>query len=454
MRVGEITSRVADAVKIRNFLNNTFLNLILNPLILVFALAAMFFYSWKLALLSLAIIPPNVALYWLAQRRLMERAADFDARLVESLTAQGTVRRFGLEEFSEFKTEARLVRLLKTTWRAALASVGSNTAGAFVTQAYQIGLLWLGASLVLDAGLTPGELMSCYTLAGYLTNPITSLIGLNTSIQEALVATDRLFEIMDLELEEDAGTIDLTAARAGTIRFEAVSFKHAGRLVTLHDLSFSCPVGRVTAVVGESGCGKSTILALIQRLYAASSGRIFLGEHDLRYYSLVSLRRAIAVVPQNTNLFAGTVLENLVPGEPQPDMERVLRLCRETGAVDFIEKLPQGFLTHLSENGTNLSGGQRQRVALVRALYRDAPILLLDEPTSALDLHSEDLLIHLIETRRAMGKTILLATHSPRLLAVADHVVHLTDGRVAAPTQTVRSSSVRDNRLQPSPVVA
>jgi ATP-binding cassette subfamily B protein len=439
MRVGEITARVADALKVRNFLNNSLLNLVLNPLILVFALAAMFFYSWKLALLSLTLVPLNAAVYWAVnhlnrayQRRIMERAADFDAQLVESLNAQGTVRRFGLEELSSLKTEIRLVRLLKTTWRAAIGGLSCTTAATLLTQVYLIALLWLGAALVLDARLSPGELMSGYTLAGFLTAPMAALIGLNTTIQEALVATDRLFEIMDLELETDQGAIEFTHARAGDIRFEGITYKYAGRLATLENVSFCAQRGRITALAGESGCGKSTLLALLQRLYSPAGGRILIGDLDLSYLTLASLRRGLAVVPQQTALLSGTVLENLAPGEFQPDMERLLKICREAGVLDFIEKLPQGFFTHLNENGANLSGGQRQRLALVRAFYRDAPILVLDEPSAGLDAGSEDLLMRTLRRLRDAGTTILLVAHDPRLLRIADRVVTLAGGRVVA----------------------
>lgn len=462
MRVGEITSRVADAVKVRNFLNGALLNLVLNPLILVFSLGAMFLWSWKLAALSLALLPLNGALYWFInlrnrtyQRQIMERAADFDAQLVESLQAQPALRRFRLEHYAELRTEVRLVRLLKTGWHAGLAALGTGTAGALITQVYLIGLLWLGATLVLDASLTPGQLMSCYTLAGYLTGPLSALLGLNTQIQETLIATDRLFEIMDLELEKDQGTIDLTPERAGAIRFEQVSFKHAGRTATLQDISLTIPAGKITVFVGESGCGKSTLFALLQRLYQPSAGRVYLGEHDIHYYRLSSLRRSLAVVPQQTHLLAGTIVENLAPGDAAPDMEKVLRLCREVGALEFIEQLPQGFLTHLSENGGNLSGGQRQRLALVRALYLDAPILLLDEPSSALDAKAEQTLVALCERQRALGRTVIVAAHTPAFLAVADQVVTLAGGRVKpALHETSVARSTESSEVTPAAVVA
>lgn len=457
MRVGEIKSRVGDAVKVRNFLNGALLNLVLNPLILVFALVAMFFYSWKLALLSLALLPGNALLYWFVnlrnrtyQRRIMERSADFDAHLVESLTAQPALRRFRLEDEAGLKTEFRLVRLLKTTYRAAIASLGCGTVGTLLTQAYSIGLLWLGATLVLDTQLTAGQLMSCYTLAGYLTGPLNALIGLNTSIQEALIATDRLFEIMDLELEKNTGTIEFAPAHARDLRFDAVSFRHAGRPDTLTDISLTLPVGRITALAGESGCGKSTLLALLQRLYLPEKGRVFFGDIDAQYFTLDSLRRHLAVVPQTTVLLSGTVLENLAPGDPQPDMERLLHLCRETGVLEFIEKLPQNFLTHLSENGANLSGGQRQRLALVRSLYIDAPILLLDEPTASLDQASERTILALLQKLRDQGRTIVISAHQPSVLAIADQIIHLDGGRVTS-VETAANSSITTVLPPPRP---
>jgi len=464
MRVGEITSRVADAVKIWNFLNNALLNLLLNPLILGFSLWAMFFYSWKLALVSLALIPANLMIYGVSnrlnreyQRRIMERAADFEAQLVESLNAQSVLRRFRLEEWAGLKTEARLVRLLKIVWCAAVGGLGCGTATTLITQTYMIALLWIGTRLVLEAGLTPGQLMSCYTLANYLTGPLTALIGLNTTIQETLIASDRLFEIMDLELEKDQGSIEFTTQKAGDIRFENATFKHAGRLATLQEVTATMPAGQITVLAGESGCGKTTLLALLQRLYLPEKGRVLIGDVDIRYFTLESLRRGLAVVPQQTTLISGTVLENLAPADPMPDMERLLQICRDVGVLEFIEQLPQGFFTYLNENGVNFSGGQRQRIALVRAFYLDAPILLLDEPSSTLDAKSEQALMDLLMRLRSAGKTILLAAHNPRLAAIADQIITLSAGRVESVVSKDASDPSRQiaappHRLEPAMV--
>lgn len=436
MRVGEITSRIGDAVKIRNFLNQSLPGLVLNPLMVTFSLAAMFWWSWKLALLSLSLIPAYALIYALVdrlnrdyQRRVMERGADFDAELVESLQAQPVIRSHGLESDAILRAEKKLVGLLRAAWASALGSCAGASAIAAVTQLYTIGLLWLGARLVLAAEVSPGQLMSCYTLAGYLTGPVTALVGLNAGIQEALIATDRLFEIMDLEREANPGTVDRPPP-ARAIRFEKVGFRHAGRTAGVTDLNLEFPAGAITALVGPSGCGKSTVLALLQRLYAPESGRILWGDIDLRYFRLESLRQHLAIAGQHTRLQTGTILENLAPGDYAPDFERLVRVCRACGALEFIEQLPHGFLTPLTENGANLSGGQRQRLALARALYPDAPLLVLDEPTSALDPASEHRLVSALQEIRMQGRTVIVATHSSVLLAAADRVFRLERGVV------------------------
>lgn len=439
MRVGEITSRVRDAVAVREFLNGTILNLVLNPLILVTALAAMFAYSWKLALFSLALLPANLVIYlvsdWLNrryQREIMERSADFDSQLVESLHAMSVVRSCGLEEEMSFRSETRLVRLLKRVWAAANAGFLVGGAGSLVTQAYSIGLLWIGAGLVLDSQLTPGELMSCNALAGYITGPVVGLLGMNASIRTATTATERLYEILDLEREKDEGPADLPLDGPFELVMERVNFRYPGRVATLKDVSLRLANGTITALVGKSGCGKSTILALLQRLYLPENGRIFLGGVDLQYVRLAALRRRVAYVPQKIDLLAGSVLDNIAPNEAQPDMPRVVELCRKVGILEFIESLPRGFQTLINENGANLSGGQKQRLAIVRALYADAPVVLMDEPSSALDAESEDMLMAALKAMRARGKLVLLAVHNRRLLALCDRIVEMDDGRIAA----------------------
>jgi ATP-binding cassette subfamily B protein len=439
MRVGEIISRVNDAVKIRTFINDVSLDLVVNALMVVFSLGLMFFYSHTIALVTLGVVPLYGALYWAtnrvnrrAQRALMESSADLESQLVESLTAVSTIKRFGLEWHSNLRTETRFVRVLRRVYASSSAAVVSGSAAEGVSRLFTILLLWVGAGLVVDRALTPGELMSCYALMGYLTGPVARLIGMNRTIQDALIAADRLFEIMDLEREEDeADKVVLEPEMVGDIRFRGVSFRYGTRTQVFRSLDLEIPHGRMTAVVGESGSGKSTLMSLLQNIYPLDGGQITVGGFDIKHVSNESLRRLVGVVPQQIDLFAGSVIENVAVGDFEPDMRRILALCARLGIGDFVEKLPGGYHTLLGENGAGLSGGQRQRIAIARALYRQPEILILDEATSSLDSVSEQFVQQGIADFKAAGKTVIVIAHRLSTVLAADTIVVLDGGEVA-----------------------
>lgn len=437
MRVGEIISRVNDAVKIRAFVNDIALGLVVNVLIVLFSFGLMFTFYWKLALILLLIIPLYAVIYWVFnrfnqqyQRKLMENSADLEAQLVESLNAMPTIKRFGLEGHASRKTEGRFVKLLQTIFHTGSATIYAGNASEFVTRLFTIVLLWAGAGFVLDGDLTAGELLSFYALVGYFTGPAASLIGANRSIQEALIAADRLFEIMDLERESDENTVRLRPEMVGDIRFQNVTFRYGSRANVFEELTLTLPKGKITAVVGESGSGKSTLLSLVQGLYPLRSGSVHLGDYDIKHLHPDSLRRLVSVVPQKIDLFAGNVIENIAIGDDEPDMERILTICGQLGITDFIEKMPDGFKTYLGENGATLSGGQRQRLAIARALYRQPEILVLDEATSALDTVSEQYVQRTVQALREAGKTVVVIAHRLSTVRKADKIVVLEQGRV------------------------
>lgn len=437
MRVGEVISRVGDAGSLRDFLTGTLLNLMINPLILIFALSAMFIYSWRLAVFSLILVPANILIYlasdWLNkryQREIMERSADYRSQMVESLNAISVVRSCGIEEEMSFRNETRMVRLLKRIWTAARAGYVIGSGSSIVTQAYSIGLLWIGAGLVLDSYLTAGELMSCNALAGYITGPIVSLIGMNSSIRKATTSAERLYEIMDLELEKNTGDYSIVLNKKFEIVLENLTFCYPGCYKTLESISFSCESGQITALSGASGCGKSTILSLIQRHYSPEKGRILFNRTNIEHAKINNLRSMISYVPQSTNMISGSILENLSLGDTEPNMHKLFELCKSVGILEFIESLPCGFNTKVNENGTNFSGGQKQRIAIVRALYKNARILLLDEPSATLDVKSEKLLINTLLEQRNLSCSIIIATHNKSILNIADQIVELHDGEV------------------------
>jgi len=436
MRVGEIISRINDAVKIRAFINDVAINLVVNVFIVVFAFVLMFSYYWKLALLMLAVIPLYLVIYLITnklnkkiQRKLMENSAELETQLVESITAMGTIKRFGLEEHTNHKTETRFIQLLRTVYKSGLNSVFAGTSTELISQVLTIVLLWVGAGYVLDNQITPGELFSFYTLIGYFTGPVASLIGSNKVIQDAVIAADRLFEIMDLEIENDA-KINLTKEIIGDIRFENVVFRYGTRVNVFDNLNLHIEVGKFTAIVGESGSGKSTLMSLLQNIYPIQNGNIFIGKYAIKHLNKASLRNLLSVVPQQIDLFAGNVIDNIAVGDYEPDLQRIIDICSQLGIISFIESLPEGLQTYLGENGTSLSGGQRQRIAIARALYRDPEILILDEATSSLDSASEQYVQRTIELLLAQHKTIIIIAHRLSTICKADKIIVLDEGKV------------------------
>ena len=437
MRVGEIISRINDAVKIRTFLNDVSINFLVNIFIVFFSFALMFTYYWKLALLILIVIPLYLGVYWIsnkinkkAQRKLMEDSAELESQLVESLNNMGTVKRFGLEEFANDKTENRFIKLLGSVYTSSINSVFSGTSSEFISRIITIVLLWVGAGFVLDNEITPGELLSFYALVGYFTSPVAGLIGMNKTVQDAVIAADRLFEIMDLEQETTQNQIELTPDKIGDIKFEKVSFRYGTRVQVFTELYLNIPKGKFTAIVGESGSGKSTLMSLLQNIYPIQSGRINIGNYDIKYFKNNSLRKLIAVVPQKIDLFAGNVIENIAIGDFEPDMQRVIDIASKLGITEFIESLPNGFETYLGENGATLSGGQRQRIAIARALYRKPEILILDEATSSLDSKSEQFVQEAICYLKELDKTVIVIAHRLSTVYHADKIIVLDNGKV------------------------
>jgi ABC-type bacteriocin transporter len=437
MRVGEIISRINDAVKIRAFLNDVSINFLVNIFIVFFSFVMMFTYYWKLALIMLTVIPLYLLIYFITnklnkreQRKLMEDSAELESQLVESLNSVGTIKRFGLEAYANEKTESRFIKLLQTGFKSNMNSLFAGTSSELISRLLTIILLWVGAGYVLDNKITPGELLSFYTLIGYFTGPVSSLIGMNKTVQDAVIAADRLFEIMDLEREKDENQIELTVDKIDDIHFENVSFRYGTRVNVFENLNLIIPKGKFTAIVGESGSGKSTLMSILQNIYPIQKGNVSIGKYDLKYVSNTSLRQLVSVVPQQIDLFAGNVIDNIALGDYEPDMQRIIDISAQLGIIDFIESLPQGFQTYLGENGTALSGGQRQRIAIARAIYRNPEILILDEATSSLDSVSELYVQKTIDLLKADHKTIIVIAHRLSTLNNADQIIVLDQGKV------------------------
>jgi ATP-binding cassette subfamily B protein len=360
----------------------------------------------------------------------MERAADLEAQLVESLNSAGTIKRFGLENFSNLKTETRFVSLLEIIYKSGLNSIFSSGSTSLISQLITILVLWVGAGYAIGSQITPGELLSFYSVVGYFTGPVTSVIGFNRTLQDAGIAADRLFEIFDLEIEDEANKIELKPEMVDDIHFENVKFRYGTRVEVFDSLNLTIKRGEITAVAGESGSGKTTLVSLLQNLYPLQSGHIRIGRYDLRHLTNQSLRKVVSVVPQRIDLFSGNVVDNIAVGDFTPDMNRVIEVCDKLGMTKFIEQLPHGFNTYLGENGATLSGGQQQRIAIARALYRNPEILILDEATSSLDSLAETFVQNTIRLLREENKTVIVIAHRLSTINMADRVIILDKGIV------------------------
>lgn len=435
MRVGEIISRINDAVKIRAFINDVSISLTVNVFIVLFSFALMFIYSWKLALIMLIVIPLYSVVYIITnklnksqERKLMEHSADLESQLVESLNSVRTIKQFGIEDYSNMKTEVRFIGLLKTVFKSGKNSMFSTYSSEIISKVFTIILLWVGSYFVIGNEITPGELLSFYAIVGYFMGPISSLIGANKSIQNALIAADRLFEIMDLERETTENKVEFKRESVGDIKFENIDFAYGTRKEVFKNFSFTIPKGKLTAVIGESGSGKTTLASLLQKLYSLNSGKITINAMNINHFTYESLKAMVSTVPQQLNLFSGNIVDNIAVGDLQPDMERIVVIVQQLGLIPFIEKLPNGFNTQIGENGTSLSGGEKQRLAIARAMYKNPEIFIFDEATSSLDSDSEQHVKSVIQELKHQGKTILIIAHRLSTVIDADKIAILENG--------------------------
>jgi ATP-binding cassette, subfamily C, bacteriocin exporter len=438
MRVGEIISRINDAVRIRSFINNVSLDIAVNLMIVFFSCTFMFMFSWKMAVITILAIPFYVSLYLAFNminkkvlRRIMENSADLESHLVESLNTIMAVKQFSVSAYTNLKTETRFFRLLRSVYTASKSTIITQGLSELLAGIMIISVLWVGSLMVIHNEFTSGTLLSFYALLGYLLGPVSYLIHASQGMQDALIAADRLFQIMDLECEETyENKICLTREMIGDIHFRHVSFRYGSRLQVFDNLNLTFSKGEISAIIGESGSGKTSLIALLENLYPLQSGIVEIGNYNLQQIQIDSLRSQIGIVPQQIELISATIAENIAFGEAEPDMRRIIDICGMLNMREFIEKIPGSYNAALGEHGISLSGGERQRLAIARALYRDPEILIFDEATSALDATAEAHVRQMIRTMKTHGKTILIITHRFRSIMYADKIFVLHKGRI------------------------
>jgi subfamily B ATP-binding cassette protein HlyB/CyaB len=437
-RVGDSVARVRELENIRNFLTSSGLTLIIDLFFTSVFIAVMFIYSPLLTWIVIASLPLYIAISALAsplfQRRLDEkfqRGAENQAFLVESVTAVETLKSMAVEPQMQRRWEEQLAGYVASSFRVLnLGNVASQSV-QFISKLVTAGILYYGAKLVIDGGLTIGELVAFNLLAGRVSAPVLRLAQTWQDFHQARISIARLGDILNTVPEplHNPGRMSLVGIR-GDIAFEHVTFRYRidGPEI-LHNINVSVPAGQVIGIVGQSGSGKSTLAKLVQRLYVPESGRVLVDGIDTSQVDPAWLRRQIGVVLQDNVLFNRSIRDNIALADPAASAENVVAAATLAGAHEFILKLPEGYDTVVGERGSSLSGGQRQRIAIARALITDPRILILDEATSALDYESERI-VHNNMARIAQGRTVLIIAHRLSALRMADRLITVEDGRL------------------------
>lgn len=437
-KVGEIVSRFNDASKVRDAISGATLTIMIDTLmavcggiILYLQNAKMFGVAILIIFLYAVIVVCFQKPYEKLNRDTMEDNAQLTSYLVESLNGIQTVKAYNAERKANRETEMKFVKLLKSVFHLSWVSNLQTAFKQFVELVGGIVILWVGGVNVIHGDMTMGSLIAFNSLLVYFLDPVKNLINLQPQMQTAVVAADRLGEILDLEAEKSQTEYKKMQPEHlnGDIKIQNLDFRYGTRKNVLEGINLTIHQGEKIAFVGESGSGKTTLSKLLLHFYTPQKGEILINGNNIEDIQIETLREKIAYIPQETFLFSGTIMENLTLGMDHVTMDEVIRACKMAQAHEFINKLPLRYETRLEENGANLSGGQRQRLAIARAMLKQPDILILDEATSNLDSITERALDRTIHEYAAEMTTIFIA-HRLSTIKNCDRIYVMDQGRI------------------------
>lgn len=435
-KVGEIISRFNDGDKIRNAISSVTLTLMIDVLmaiaggvILYLQNVKLFFTCFVPIILYLALVFGFKNKLKQVNRQVMEDNAILTSFLVESLEGIETVKSFNGEGVVQLKTENNFLKLMKSSFKHGYTYNTQETLMEVVSGGFGICLLWFGGSLVLKGQVSIGELISFNALLAYFIQPMGRLINLQPQLQGAIIASDRLGEILDLEVEKSVDESIRPKTLAGDIFLKNINFAYGVRDNVLNEINIHIRNGERIALVGESGSGKTTIAKLIMGFYKVKQGKILLNNYDINDIDKETLRSKISYISQDSFFFSGTIKENLELAGDDITYERMVDACKKAQIHDFIESLPLRYKTPLEEKGSNLSGGQRQRLSIARALLKNPEILIMDEATSNLDSITEKTIQRTLEECTGNVTSIIIA-HRLSTIKQCNKIYVIEKGRI------------------------
>ncbi len=437
-RTGEILSRLMNDVNIiQTTVTETPVDSAKQLVTLIGGLTFLLIMNWQLCLLILLVLPLIILVAKLFGKQLktlsttiQDQTAAMTTLIEEVISGIRIVKSFvqTSHEQARFSDQIQAVLRLKLRREVVLAVFVPTI--TLVTFAGASAVMWYGGRQVIEGSMSPGDLFAFVLFAGILIGPFGSAARVFTKLKEAQGALVRVFEILDTqpEVTDRPDAVDLPPIR-GQMRVTQVSFAYDARQPVLSDISFEANPGELVAFVGPTGAGKTTLVNLLHRFYDPTEGTIEIDGYDLRAVCLESLYRQVALVPQETILFGGTVFDNIRFGRAEATEEEVVAASRAAYAHEFITAMPDGYNTIVGEKGVNLSGGQRQRIAIARAVLKNPRILFLDEATSSLDTESEKLVQEAVEQLMA-GRTTFVVAHRLTTVQRADRIFVLNKGRI------------------------
>lgn len=435
LRTGEIMSRFEDAAKIRDAVSGSMVTITLDSFMVIGCGIALYLQSALMFRSALVIFLIYLLIAFLFIRPLarsneevMVQGAVLTSYLKESIDGIETVKSTRSEAAVQDKAEGIYLDLVKKSIKNVLLNTHKEALIDLVSSIGTLSILWIGTMQVIAGVITAGTLITFTSLMSCFLEPVQDLVQLQGNVQAAVVAADRLNDILAAEVERPEGKSFDEGIKS--IEFDHVDFRYGNRGLVLKNFSMQVTEGQHVGLIGESGCGKSTAAKLIMGLYAPENGHILINGTDAGSCSIDYLRKQIAYVPQNTYLFSGSVRDNLLMGAhdtnwTDSDLEHILDICQ----CQFIKELPLGIDSEIEENGTNFSGGQKQRIAIARALLGNPSVLILDESTSALDAVSEYRLLKGIQTNYPQ-LSVITVTHRIRSVMDYDKICVIEDGEV------------------------